>query len=79
MSDFLDAIVEDVKNTVASDYYEVEKIEHDKLSLKETIINCLKNPIIAEIKFSSPSKRIVENNIDVLNIHSFYVHDATIN
>ena len=68
MSDFLDAIVEDVKNTIASGYYEVEKTVHDKLSLKETIINCRKNPIISEIKLSSPSKHIIENDIDVLDV-----------
>jgi indole-3-glycerol phosphate synthase len=68
MSDFLDAIVENVKNTIDSGYYEVEKIAHNKLSLKETIINCRKNPIISEVKLSSPSKRIVENNVDVLDV-----------
>jgi indole-3-glycerol phosphate synthase len=68
MSDFLDDIVEDVRNTIASGYYEVEKIVHDKLSLKETIINCRKNPIISEIKLSSPSKHIIENDIDVLDV-----------
>ncbi|WP_455276951.1 indole-3-glycerol-phosphate synthase [[Eubacterium] cellulosolvens] len=68
MSDFLDAIVEDVKNTIDSGYYEVEKIVHDKLSLKESIINCRKNSIISEIKLASPSKRIVENDIDILDL-----------
>lgn len=70
MSDFLDTLIADVERTIESGYYQVEAVKHRQFSLKENIIECNKNPIIAEIKFSSPSKNIIERDIDVVDVAS---------
>lgn len=58
MVDFLDRVVEDVKNTMESGYYDVKPVRHEKISLKKAILSCVKNPVITEFKPASPSKGV---------------------
>ncbi len=70
MSDFLDTLAQDAKRTVESGYYQTEAVEHKICSLKENIVKCERNPIIAEIKLSSPSKTIVRGGVNVVDVAS---------
>jgi indole-3-glycerol phosphate synthase len=58
MVDFLDILVKDALETVRSGYYNINfKSENisPKVSLRESIINCMHAPVIAEVKPFSPS------------------------
>jgi len=60
MSDFLDILAEDSKKTIESGYYHFEAdltVERRGYSLRESILRCEKNPIIAEIKLASPVRK----------------------
>jgi len=74
VSDFLDTLAEDAKRTVESGYYQAEATKQTNkyrgYGLKENIVKCRKNPIIAEIKLSSPSRNIVRRDVDVVDIAS---------
>jgi len=74
VSDFLDTLAEAAKRTVESGYYQAEATKQTNkyrgYGLKENIVNCKKNPIIAEIKLSSPSRNIVRRDVDVVDIAS---------
>jgi indole-3-glycerol phosphate synthase len=70
MGDFLDIITQNVKRTVESGYYQVESTTHKGGSLKENILKCKGNPIISEIKLSSPTRNLVEGEVDVVEIAS---------
>ncbi|NVM03522.1 MAG: indole-3-glycerol-phosphate synthase [Candidatus Helarchaeota archaeon] len=55
----MDKILKNRKNTLSSflkNYRIPEQIDNKKISLIQRIKNCKTNPIISEIKFSSPSK-----------------------
>ncbi len=66
MHDFLDILARDARETVDQGYYNVEKAPvTSSLGLKESILKCRKNPIIAEIKTASPSKGTIVQDIDV--------------
>jgi len=56
MPDFLEAVAKSVRETLESGYYDVDPIEHGRISLKKAIISCAKTPVIAEFKPASPSK-----------------------
>lgn len=58
--------------------YNLDK--HDPISLKKRIITCTHAPLIAEIKFASPSKgRIIDNNkIDIIELASTLVTSGSI-
>ncbi|MEM2088442.1 MAG: indole-3-glycerol-phosphate synthase [Thermoproteota archaeon] len=58
MADFLDRVVEDVKKTIGSGYYNVKPVRHEKISLKKAILSCVKTPVITEFKPASPSKGV---------------------
>ncbi len=70
MVDFLDVLAKDVKNTIKSGYYRCASTKQSKYSLKKKIINCKENPIISEIKLSSPSGTIMKKNLSVVDIAS---------
>jgi indole-3-glycerol phosphate synthase len=66
LHDFLEILARDARETVDQGYYNVEKVHvHSNLGLKESILKCRKNPIIAEIKTASPSKGTIVQDIDV--------------
>ena len=56
MNDILDTLAKDAKETVESGYYKTNPIENYECSLKKSLIQSEKAPIITEIKISSPSK-----------------------
>lgn len=70
MSDFLDTLAQDAKRTIKSGYYETNPTENREYGLRENIVKCDRNAIIAEIKFSSPSREIVSRDVDVIDIAS---------
>ncbi len=66
MSDFLDKLAVDAANRIDEGYYDVNyKVKKQHASLKENIFKCKKAPIIAEIKFSSPSKGAIRKQSHV--------------
>lgn len=74
MHDLLDTLAQDAKRTVESGYYNAGAIasasKHEMCSLKENILRCERNPIIAEIKTSSPSRTIIRRDVDAVDIAS---------
>ena len=71
MADFLDILVKDALENVRSGYYNVNfKLESisPKVSLRESIINCVHAPVIAEIKPASPSYGRLRQIIDIAKV-----------
>lgn len=70
MKDFLDKIIEKVNKTIESNYYATERLSHDAISLRDSILDYPLNPIITEIKLSSPSAGIIKKEEDIQYIAS---------
>ncbi|NHW00121.1 MAG: indole-3-glycerol-phosphate synthase [Thaumarchaeota archaeon] len=68
MTDFIEEIIKSVRGTIESGYYNVDPVEHEKVSLKKTVLSCTKNPIIAEFKPASPSRGFLRNSEDAVQI-----------
>jgi len=65
MSDFLDKLAVDAKETIRSGYYQIFTPKYDfYVSLKKAILGCKKNPIITEIKVASPSLGVIRKSVD---------------
>ncbi len=65
MSDFLDTLAMDATKTINSGYYQTKvSIEQPKISLKKAILECKANPVIAEIKASSPSLGTIRTQLN---------------
>ncbi len=67
-SNFLERLVRTAERTVASGYYKVRREELPKRSLKESISNSARTPIITEIKFVSPAEGKLRVTSDVATI-----------
>jgi indole-3-glycerol phosphate synthase len=68
MSDFLDALACDAKETVASGYYNVLlAADTPKISLKKAIQDN-KTPVITEIKAASPSLGTIREDVNVAEV-----------
>ena len=66
MHDFLEILARDARETINNGYYNLERTHARSCSgLRESIVKCPKNAIIAEIKTASPSKGTIVQNIDV--------------
>ena len=72
MHDFLDILAKDARRTVESGYYETlcRTFEYELSSLKDKINKCEGNPVIAEIKLSSPSIKSIRRDLDVVDTAS---------
>jgi indole-3-glycerol phosphate synthase len=65
MPDFLDKLAQDAKATIATGYYRPQKkaiIVH--ASLKQTIAECRKAPVISEVKAASPSAGTIREKVE---------------
>ena len=65
MNDFLDTLAMDATKTIESGYYQTKvSIKQPKISLKQAILECKTNPVITEIKESSPSLGTIRTQIN---------------
>ena len=64
MSDFLDVLARDAKETIDSGYYETLKpTERVRISLRKAILESKATPVITEIKAASPSAGVIRKNV----------------
>jgi len=78
MPDFLDILAQDTMKSIESGYYECDSEIESKFSLKKNITECEKNPIISEIKFSSPSGFIIKKELNAIDIASSMIRGGAI-
>jgi indole-3-glycerol phosphate synthase len=65
MSDFLDVLAEDAKQTVNEGYYKVStQRTFSPVSLKKTILESKKNAVITEVKAASPSRGTIKTDFE---------------
>jgi indole-3-glycerol phosphate synthase len=65
MSDFLDILARDAKETINEDYYKVSTQDtFSPISLKKAILESKKNAVIAEVKAASPSRGTIRTDLD---------------
>ncbi len=63
MSDFMDVLARVAQITIESEYYDkIEANENVPVSLRQAILDCKVNPVIAEIKSASPSAGVIRKN-----------------
>lgn len=71
MADFLDMLARDAKKTIAEGYYTIPiECKHKPLSLKKSILEFTRAPVITEIKLASPTLGIIREDADVERIAS---------
>ncbi|MCW4022348.1 MAG: indole-3-glycerol phosphate synthase TrpC [archaeon] len=69
MSDCLDKLAQDAKETVAEGYYEVSaKDSICSVSLKQAVIKQNQNPVISEVKAASPTRGTIKTDFDPAEI-----------
>lgn len=71
MSDFYDTLGFNAQVTISSGYYDSFKPAPSSsrcLSLKQAILECNKNPVIAEVKIASPTLGIIRENKNLIEI-----------
>jgi len=69
MADFLDKLAQGAKERINEGYYEVRtQVATPFVSLKNAVLKSERIPIIAEIKFASPSAGVLRKNSNVKDI-----------
>ncbi len=69
MPDILRILAKDAKRTIAEGYYEIEQTHPRRnAGLKESILRCKKNAIVAEIKTASPSRGTIVEKVDAESV-----------
>ncbi|MGQ9718902.1 MAG: indole-3-glycerol-phosphate synthase [Nitrososphaerales archaeon] len=69
MVNYIDHIIQDVKNTIREGYYNPRfYARRVKTSLKDSIVKCGRVPIIAEIKPTSPTKGVLMGDLNVKDL-----------
>jgi indole-3-glycerol phosphate synthase len=65
MSDFLDILARDAKQTINEGYYKVSTTDtFSPVSLRKAILESKKNAVITEVKAASPSRGTIKTNLD---------------
>jgi indole-3-glycerol phosphate synthase len=65
MNDFMDTLAMDATKTVDSGYYKIPRSQKSyNKSLKKSILSCMSNAVLAEIKSASPSLGTIRNQIN---------------
>ena len=70
MVDFLDVVTQSARKTIERGYYQSERIDYERKSLKDAIIKCGRTPIIAEIKPVSPSRGVIRKELEITSVVS---------
>lgn len=70
MTDFLDTVVRNVIESIKSGYYSTKPAMNEKKSLKRSILSCGRNPIITEVKSSSPSRGVIRKDVRIMDLVS---------
>jgi len=65
MSDFLDIVVESVRETIKEGYYDVPPASYERRSLKGALQSRSRNPVVAEVKPASPSKGVIRKELAI--------------
>ncbi len=69
MIDFLETLAMDATKTIDSGYYKTAAFtKQTKISLKKAILECKANPVITEIKKTSPSLGTIRSQVNPLEI-----------
>ncbi|WGM89678.1 MAG: indole-3-glycerol-phosphate synthase [Candidatus Bathyarchaeum tardum] len=69
MSDFLDKLAQDAKETIVEGYYEISrKNSFFSVSLKQAVIEQKQNAVISEVKAASPSRGTIKTGFDPAEI-----------
>src|SRR5713101_2720308 len=69
MTDYLARLAQDARTRIEAGYYGAgPAFRHSRASLSKTIQECSLNPIIAEVKFSSPSQGMIRKTEPALKI-----------
>lgn len=76
--DYIEYLVKESQKRIITGYYKVERKKYEKRSLKEAIKKTKNNPIIAEIKFASPSGGRISFHKDIGKIISEYVNGGAV-
>ena len=64
--------------SIENGYYECDSKIESEFSLKKYIVECEKNPIISEIKFSSPSGFISKKELNAIDVASSMIKGGAI-
>ena len=71
MADFLDMLARDADRTIGEGYYTISiECKHKPLSLKKSVLEFSRAPVITEIKLASPTLGMIREDADVERIAS---------
>ncbi len=81
MPDIMDVLAQNSKQIIAEGYYRQEPVgifATKGFSLRENILKCKRNPVIAEVKLASPSRNTIRENVDVTHVAAAMVRGGAV-